>query len=74
MNCAKCHMTLQITERQGVEIDFCPACRGIWLDSGELDKIIDRSKSYDQPNSSGYDHHRGYKDSDKYYKKKETFY
>lgn len=55
-------MTLQITERQGVEIDFCPECRGIWLDGGELDKIIDRSKSYDSPHSSG--------ESDKYYKKK----
>jgi Zn-finger nucleic acid-binding protein len=45
-------MTLQITERQGVEIDFCPECRGVWLDSGELDKIIDRSKSFDQPQYS----------------------
>lgn len=35
--------TLQMTERQGVEIDYCPKCRGVWLDRGELDKIIDRS-------------------------------
>lgn len=34
---------LQIAERQGVEIDYCPECRGVWLDRGELDKIIDRS-------------------------------
>jgi Zn-finger nucleic acid-binding protein len=32
-----------MTERQGVEIDYCPQCRGVWLDRGELDKIIDRS-------------------------------
>jgi Zn-finger nucleic acid-binding protein len=37
---------LVITERQGVEIDYCPKCRGVWLDRGELDKIIDRSGSF----------------------------
>jgi Zn-finger nucleic acid-binding protein len=34
---------LVMTERQGVEIDYCPQCRGVWLDRGELDKIIERS-------------------------------
>jgi uncharacterized protein len=34
---------LKIAERQGIEIDYCPQCRGIWLDRGELDKIIERS-------------------------------
>ena len=34
---------LRIAERQGIEIDFCPVCRGVWLDRGELDKIIERS-------------------------------
>lgn len=34
---------LVMTERQGVEIDYCPKCRGVWLDRGELDKIIERS-------------------------------
>jgi Zn-finger nucleic acid-binding protein len=34
--------TLVISERQGVEIDYCPTCRGVWLDRGELDKLIDR--------------------------------
>ena len=32
-----------MSERQGIEIDYCPACRGVWLDRGELDKIIERS-------------------------------
>jgi Zn-finger nucleic acid-binding protein len=32
-----------MTERQGIEIDYCPQCRGVWLDRGELDKIIERS-------------------------------
>ena len=42
MTCPVCHVALQMTSRQGVEIDFCPQCRGIWLDRGELDKILDR--------------------------------
>ena len=39
---------LVMSERQGIEIDYCPTCRGVWLDRGELDKIIERS-SADQP-------------------------
>ena len=37
--------TLLMTDRQGVEIDYCPTCRGVWLDRGELDKILERSRS-----------------------------
>jgi uncharacterized protein len=40
---------LQMTDRQGIEIDYCPKCRGVWLDRGELDKLIERSGSIDQP-------------------------
>lgn len=40
--------TLLMSERQGVEIDYCPRCRGVWLDRGELDKIIERSETPDQ--------------------------
>lgn len=44
MKCPVClNPDLVMTERQGIEIDYCPTCRGIWLDRGELDKIIDRS-------------------------------
>ena len=43
MNCPTCNVSLHITERQGVEIDYCPKCRGVWLDRGELDKIIERN-------------------------------
>ncbi len=43
MNCPTCpDSTLVMTERSGVEIDYCPTCRGVWLDRGELDKIIER--------------------------------
>jgi Zn-finger nucleic acid-binding protein len=44
MRCPVCSDTdLLMTDRQGVEIDYCPVCRGVWLDRGELDKIIERS-------------------------------
>ena len=43
MQCPVCQLDLQMTERQGIEIDYCPKCRGIWLDRGELDKLIERS-------------------------------
>lgn len=46
MMCPSCHADLVMTERQGVEIDYCPRCRGVWLDRGELDKIIERSLAY----------------------------
>ena len=45
MNCPVDGATLQMTERQGIEIDYCPTCRGVWLDRGELDKIVERSES-----------------------------
>lgn len=43
MKCPLCNVDLVMSERQGIEIDYCPQCRGVWLDRGELDKIIDRS-------------------------------
>lgn len=55
MKCPVCSgVELKMAERQGVEIDYCPECRGVWLDRGELDKIIERSEvpattSYTQP-------------------------
>lgn len=45
MKCPVCKdVTLLMSEKNGVEIDYCPECRGIWLDRGELDKIIDRAR------------------------------
>ena len=72
----KCPVCLQpdlvMSERQGIEIDYCPQCRGVWLDRGELDKIIERSASQpaaaapppppQQP--SGYPPQPGYSDRD----------
>lgn len=79
MFCPVCKNTqLLISERSGVEIDYCPNCRGVWLDRGELDKIIERS-GY-QGNQERYqDHKRGdygrneYSHKEKPYKKKSNF-
>lgn len=43
MNCPVCRVPLAMSDRQGIEIDYCPQCRGVWLDRGELDKIVERS-------------------------------
>lgn len=43
MQCPVCNVELKIADRQGVEIDYCPRCRGVWLDRGELDKLIERA-------------------------------
>ena len=45
MNCPTCNIALLISERQGIEIDYCQKCRGVWLDRGELDKLIERAGS-----------------------------
>jgi Zn-finger nucleic acid-binding protein len=59
MKCPTCNVTLLIAEKQGVEIDYCPQCRGIWLDRGELDKIIEKSNQYEQtrPPKKRYEKH-----------------
>lgn len=61
---------LQMTDRQGIEIDYCPKCRGVWLDRGELDKIIERSGATEQPrNDSDYrrDRDERYQSRDEHY-------
>ena len=45
MTCPVDGATLTMSERQGIEIDYCPTCRGVWLDRGELDKIIERANA-----------------------------
>ena len=74
MQCPTDGTTLTMSERSGIEIDYCPTCRGVWLDRGELDKIIERSLTQvpaapaapAAPAQQGYDrsydrgHDRGY--------------
>lgn len=78
MNCPIDGSELRISDRQGIEIDYCPQCRGIWLDRGELDKLLDRNAQaqiasptaregarYDEPSRSYRDDDRRYRDDDR---------
>lgn len=49
MLCPTCKTSLTMSERQGIEIDYCASCRGVWLDRGELDKIVERSAATHAP-------------------------
>lgn len=70
MNCPVCKdSVLVITDRNGIEIDYCPTCRGVWLDRGELDKIIERSSKPENSNER-YDNRHNYQDDKYKYKKK----
>ena len=76
MKCPTCpSVDLVMSERQGVEIDYCPNCRGIWLDRGELDKILDKAIAsekegpyYQKPQQHYKDYQRH--DSHEYHKYK----
>jgi len=79
MQCPIDQETLMMTERKGIEIDYCPKCRGVWLDRGELDKLIsggstDREevRRSEPPRESRQNYQEPYykKDDDHYYKKK----
>jgi uncharacterized protein len=76
MKCPKCNVTLVMAERSGVEIDYCPECRGVWLDRGELDKIIERSAAGPHrderrhPDDRGDKSYKGHYDDGHYKKKK----
>ena len=65
MQCPKCHETLSMADRQGIEIDYCPRCRGVWLDRGELDKIIERAAAREEPG-----HHGRYAEDHRYHPKR----
>ncbi len=82
MKCPHDGAVLTMSERSGVEIDYCPECRGVWLDRGELDKILDRAaaESSAAPAASspaptylqrGYEEQRGYQQGHRKPKKKE---
>lgn len=69
MKCPVDGTQLVIAERSGVEIDYCPDCRGVWLDRGELDKIIDRSMTQSPP-PQPQQQHRGDEDDRSHKRKK----
>ena len=62
MKCPGCSVDLTMSERQGIEIDYCPQCRGVWLDRGELDKIIERSQAPTTPTRSAIDDRKSHDD------------
>jgi len=64
MKCPVDSAELTISDRQGVEIDFCPTCRGVWLDRGELDKILERSSNFDDRRGGRRDDDRRRDDDD----------
>jgi Zn-finger nucleic acid-binding protein len=59
MACPVDGATLTMSERQGIEIDYCPSCRGVWLDRGELDKIIERSAAVPPAAARGEQEYEG---------------
>ncbi|MBS1652658.1 MAG: zf-TFIIB domain-containing protein [Bacteroidetes bacterium] len=75
MKCPNCNVALTMADRNGIEIDYCPECRGIWLDRGELDKIIERSiQQSPTPQRDNYHNkEKYYSDKEYYYKKKKGF-
>ena len=48
LTCPNCSTMMRANQRYGVDIDFCPSCKGIWLDRGEIEKIANASKRYDE--------------------------
>lgn len=66
MKCPTCDEILVMTTREGVEIDYCPKCRGVWLDRGELDKIIEKSLNSQYANRDDGEerHHDDYRNDD----------
>ncbi|AGW94060.1 MULTISPECIES: TFIIB-type zinc ribbon-containing protein [Cupriavidus] len=90
MDCPVCPQTqLVMSERQGIEIDYCPKCRGVWLDRGELDKILERSAApaaavqpaamqspppQQQGYERGYEQDRSHGDRDRHYEREQKHY
>ena len=78
MQCPICDVELVMPERQGIEIDYCPKCRGVWLDRGELDKIIEKAAPvmkqeeirHFSPQHQHYDDHHKQRHG---YKRKKSF-
>lgn len=81
MKCPNCDTTLAMSERLGVEIDYCPQCRGVWLDRGEIDRLLETERAqavpaaaapvppsrsaYASPPPPGYDDRGGYDHGDR---------
>ena len=81
MQCPVCNVTLLVADRNAIEIDYCPQCRGVWLDRGELDKIIERSgehysrrENYDEDSRKYGTPDRDHRGTQYPYKKKKSYF
>jgi Zn-finger nucleic acid-binding protein len=79
MKCPTCQVDLSISDRAGIEIDFCPQCRGVWLDRGELDKIVERASRHAADDDDDDDRWRGRErpreyDREHSYRKRKSFW
>jgi uncharacterized protein len=72
MKCPIDDTDLVMTERQGIEIDYCPKCRGVWLDRGELDKIIERSALSSPEQAREFDRSEYRRHDDPRYRKRKS--
>lgn len=77
MKCPVDQSALQMMERRGIEIDYCPECRGVWLDRGELDKMLQNDSSIPDTHDN-YEERQSYRHSDSQpygykHKRKESF-
>ena len=74
IQCPCCKKEMEIRDRHGVEIDLCPSCRGVWLDKGELDRLLERSGRYlEVPGEDGGPQDEGRRRKDFYGKGFEWF-
>jgi len=73
MRCPVDETTLVISDKQGIEIDYCPQCRGVWLDRGELDKLVDRLGSGSERRSSSDEHRDDRRPEPENYRKDEVY-
>ena len=76
MNCPRCNVPLMIADRQGIEIDFCQQCRGVWLDRGELDKLVERASRFNDRDDDDdrRPEYREQRPQEYYYKKRKSFW
>ena len=78
LRCPNCSTEMMLSNKNGVEIDHCPRCRGVWLDRGELEKITSMQNRYDDDHYQKYHYGKDYDDDDDYYHrrkhKKKSFF
>ena len=70
LRCPNCTAEMMLSNKNGVEIDHCPRCRGVWLDRGELEKLTSMQNRYDDDHYQKYHYGKGYDDDDDYHRRR----